>query len=375
MTTEPREVTAVPVLELSAEQDAAFRAKVEQLQTIESGSRAQRIMCYYQIGKALDEVFQDRERGEVRFGANAIQRLAIELAADQSTLYRAQEVATRFTQQQIDAICTLPRVSWSHVLEVVRLPSPEQRMEILQGIPELPVTQQTVAALRARVQELRTDPAPGAAPGEAGGADTPAEPAAKAAKQRGGGSRTGTGHGNSPLTPVKRTFKQAEALAGSLGNLVIMLKEFDPDNEMVAEKVAKELDAAAGVVVEAMAQAAGAMQVIEEYVSAFNYKESVSSRKAMLSQVVQEIQSFLNGEKQAEAEVREERRAVRAETAELEGKAKAKSEAKVKVEARPARAEVRPAVKTGPRPSDGAALRAIIESRRKAAQEDLRRRT
>lgn len=361
---EPREVVAVPVLTPSTEQATAFREKVEEITLLGDGIRAQSILFYYRLGQALVEVFEDRARGGVRYGDNAIGRLADEVGHDPSTLYRAQEVAVRFTEEQIAAISALPRVRWSHVLEVVRLPSAEARMEVLSGLPALPATQQTVASLRQRVATLRKEmgaPEPSA---PAVGETAEATPAATSPKTKGGGSRTGTGHGSSPLTPIRRVGKSSEALVSGITDMVITIKEFDPDSEAVAEKMAKSLDASAGVMVEALVQIAGSLGAVEEYLASFNCADSNKARRSMVSQAITELRSFLDGEKQADAVVVEDKKEDKAVREELASSAKRA----------PARAEARPVAKSGPAVSKDERA-AVIAARREAALADVKRRT
>ena len=266
---EPGNAIQVPVGGDDAEVN--LRSKMDEIHKIYGQNL---ITTYYRIGVALVEVMEDQVAGGLRYGKGAMDRIAEEFNMSSTNLYRCQEVAVHLNWDDIKELVDNPNIKWSHIREVVRVPDSAARVTLLQGLTEEPMT---VADFKERVDQMRGSPT---------GGDGAPEPTGE---NRGGGSRTGSGHGASPLTPIKKSRKIADQLGDMLKDALESVSEFNPDTEAAAERITDALNETLGSVCDVITVAAGFIEKSEQHMSCYPNKLRETAQAARSAAYAQSV--------------------------------------------------------------------------------------
>lgn len=253
--------------DINDQQKRNRQEKVEQLLAFTQNE----IKARYQRGKAMMEVFEDIEKqGSTKYGTGAVSYFAEQLDIDQSMLYREQEVARRFTEEEIEIICNTKFVLWSHVLVAVKIDDKKQRIKALKDIERMDPEQRKISNFRQEILKVREEQSQSKEQQED-------NPEVSTSKVGGGGSRTGTGHGPSPVTPVKRFGKTSETLVSQAKDAIIALKEFDPETEKARANMTEAVEISLGIATEIVEVLAGWVEVGEPYL--FNSDDFTKARR------------------------------------------------------------------------------------------------
>lgn len=212
------------------------------------------LSTYYRVGQVLVDVIEDEKAGGSRYGKAAMERISEEFGMSRTNLYRCQEVAVTFQWEEIQQLVDKPNIKWCHLRESVRVPDKKARLDMLTQLADKPMT---VKDFKSQVDVLR-------------------ESTPDTSKKEGsnvGTSRTGTGHGPSPLTPIKQVSKCSAQLSSALKDSLAMVTEFDPPTTAIAERVTDALGEALDAICGMALVAVGFASEAEKHMASFSDKE------------------------------------------------------------------------------------------------------
>lgn len=233
---------------VSEEQEKNFQDKVQEIVQVSEGLRREGILCHYKIGVCLVDVFKDEDGS--KYGKKVMTRLSECLGIRPQTLYSCQEMAVNYTEEEVTKLADTPNVTYTHLREAVRIPDKDARNRALLELAENP---DTVSGFREKVLEVRENCS-------TEGEDGSGEPQSNS----GGGSRTGSGRGASPMTPVNRITKSANAIGKALKDAMIAIGGFEADSDTAMERMNDAVNESLGPVSDAIVVMAGYIQYAEE---------------------------------------------------------------------------------------------------------------
>ncbi len=219
------------------EQNKLIDEKIKQVCDCLSTAESVTMIANWRVGYALIPVYE----AKASYGASAMRKIAegvTQLSGrniTESSLYDYLTIARNVNETELRILAEKAGVSYSKILSAVRrIPHADKRVEFLTETAELPYSE-----FNEQLQE--TFPVEEAKEGWAAKneEDTPV-----------GGTRTGTGHGKSPISAPKRAIKTGEKFRDALDDTFLALKEADFETD----KQSENFDAALEELVELMSQ-------------------------------------------------------------------------------------------------------------------------
>lgn len=226
------------------------------------------LKSYWEVGGVVLDLVADADRiasqeltvETSKYGANAVKAAAALVGMSQTELYKAQAVARAYTEAQIDQLATVPGLTYSHIAEATRIANDARRMAMLEQLPSKPPEQRTVEALSTEIAVVN------ATPEAREEADAVAE-ANREAGIKGGGSRSGTGRGSSPVTPVKNLGASLEKAADLFGAVAISMGSIDDCTAKQQTALLDAINFALGNLAEVYRTGIGFLRKAEELIS------------------------------------------------------------------------------------------------------------
>jgi hypothetical protein len=128
MPNSPKAIIARAVRQMSPE----LRAQYDSLRRLLASATTNDVRARYRIGQVVAEI----KTREDRYGARAVPLLAAALGRDETTLYRYASVAETWDEGALEELLLkrMPMgepISWSHLLELATVRSPEARARLL----------------------------------------------------------------------------------------------------------------------------------------------------------------------------------------------------------------------------------------------------
>lgn len=203
--------------------------KVEALMSVAAEGVKVNFMARWEMGRILTDVYNEEMAQAGTYGKGAFKKIAQKLSdrigekINESTLYNYQTLAMNVSQDEMNQLVAIPGVNYSKLLKLVRrLKDTNKRAEFLEQHKDL-----SVREFEAKLEEAVPTPEVTDPP--------PLGQESSSSSNQGGGSRTGTGHGKSPSSPFKKFDKLSDKILDLCSEMVLSLKEFDPDTEKQVE--------------------------------------------------------------------------------------------------------------------------------------------